>query len=143
MSKIKFIEALSASGLGVDNKDTLELHRVLSDMYDLLETSDLTREEKKDALEIMASYVTSRSVPSLASLHPSPRTWKQFYLGVYVYGEKIRVKPNADLRGSMRKYAGKEGIFSYVAQGKVFIEFHDDRLNRAPLFSPSDLEVKV
>lgn len=143
MSKNKFLDSLTSSGLGVDNKNTLELHRILSEVYDVLTESNLSKSEQKDVLDILAMYLTRGIVPTLSSLHPSPKVWKQFYLGVYMYGEKIRVKSSADLKGSMRKYAGQEGVFSYVAQGKVFIDFNDDRLNRAPMFSPEDLEVKV
>lgn len=143
MSKDKFLDAMTSSGLGVENKDTLELHRVLSEIYDIFAESSLSSSEKKDALDILGTYISRGVVPTLSSLHPPPKTWKQFYLGVYMYGEKMRVKPSADLAGSMRKYVGQEGIFSFVVGGKVFIDFNDDRLNRAPMFSPTDLEVKV
>ena len=63
-------------------------------------------------------------------------------MGVYPYGTNLRVKRTAPLQGSTAKYLGKEGIFSYVSSGKVFIDFHDDKLNRGPLFSPDDLEAK-
>lgn len=143
MSKHLFLDKLSSVGYGATNPDRRELHALLSDLYDALEASEAPIGDKMDALKIMERYTFNGTIPGTRELHPKPKVWRQFRLGVFPYGVNIRVKKNADLKGSSSKYTGKEGIFSHVVDGKVFIDFHDDILNRGPMFSPDDLEAKI
>lgn len=142
MSKHLFLDKLTSAGYGATNTEKRQLHSLLSDLYDALEASEAPIEEKVDALKIVQRYAVDGVIPGRRELHPTPKEWKQFRLGVYPYGTNLRVKRTAPLQGSTAKYLGKEGIFSYVSSGKVFIDFHDDKLNRGPLFSPDDLEAK-
>lgn len=142
MSNHLFLDKLTSAGYGATNSEKRQLHSLLSDLYDALEASGATFEDKMDALKIIQRYAADGVIPGDRELHPRVKEWKQFRLGIFPYGINLRVKRSADLRGSTAKYLGKEGIFSYVTGGKVFIDFHDDKLNRGPLFSPDDLEAK-
>lgn len=140
--KSSFLDQLDAAQISALDERTRSLNQLLSVLYDALEDSETSQQEKMDALLVLEAYIGRRVVPHYASLHPTPKHWKQFYLGVYPFGTKLRVKHSAKLAGSALKYRGAEGSFSYVSNGKVFIDFNDDKLNRGPLFEPDDLEAK-
>lgn len=140
--KTSFLNALSSIDYGADNKDTRHEHKLMSDLFDALDSSKLDKDAKCDILSMLETYIRTGNMPSRRSLHPAPKSWRQFNLGVHPFGTKLRVKQDADLTGSSLKYRGKEGLFSYVVNGEVFIEFHDDKLNRGPMFKPEDLEAQ-
>ena len=140
--KSVFLSALDSVGYGAENKDVRAEHKLLSELFDSLESSGLDKDTQSDLLSMLEAYVSTGRIPSRQSLHPTPKEWKRFNLGVYPFGTKLRVRYDADLTGSSLKYRGKEGLFSYVSNGLVFIEFHDDKLNRGPMFKPEDLEAQ-